>query len=189
MTIRVATVLAITILFAGCSPEPQDVETKPGVAESFNRLQGPNIYAQGGAIRLVMPAYTAETGETVGTQLNSADNLRDADFFQAVSFAGLWEFAESDKLRPVFSSLIETNIAPALRDPESRWVGLALHPRILVYNNKLVSSAEIAGIDNYASLRDPAWRGRLCLASSRVPANRLLVAYLIKHYGVREAER
>jgi iron(III) transport system substrate-binding protein len=111
-----------------------------------------------------------------------------ADLFVANSVADIWAFAEDDELRPVYSAVVDANIDTSLRDSESRWVGLATRARIVIYNDTLVTDDEVATLQNYASLRDERWRGRLCLSSSRSGGNRLLIAHLINTHGVREAE-
>ena len=83
---------------------------------------------------------------------------------------------------------IENNIPAQLRDPESRWTGLATNARLLVYNNELVSAESLDGVMDYASLGAEQWLGKLCLSSSRVSGNLTLVAFLIQKYGLRDAE-
>ena len=110
------------------------------------------------------------------------------DVLVAGSMVKLWEFAEEDKLRPVFSPDIEGRINDTFRDPESRWVGLSYRARVVVVNAELAGEEELGSIESYASLGDERWRDRLCLSSSRVDGNRLLVAWLIRRHGEREAE-
>jgi iron(III) transport system substrate-binding protein len=110
------------------------------------------------------------------------------DVLVAGSMAELWTFAEEDKLRPVYSQDIESRVDERLRDSENRWVGLSYRARIVVYNPALVDNEELQSVESYASLGDERWRERLCLSSSRVAGNRLLVAWLIHRHGERDAE-
>jgi len=149
-------------------------------------------------IRPVLDAFTAETGKKVELVTGDKDILatadRDrgslpvADLLLAGSSAELWLIAEMDGFRPTYSDTIEANIPPVLRDEEFRWTALGIHGRIVVYNTELVSTTALGSVSDYASLGDIAWRGKLCLSSSRVPGNRTLVAFLIHQYDLREAE-
>lgn len=158
------------------------------------------VYATMPASRIqpVLDAFTAETGKKVELVTGDKDFLaitggdRDslpaADLLLAGSLAELWLTAEMDGFRPTYSDSIEANIPQALRDEEFRWTSLGIHGRIVVYNTELVGSAALDSANDYASLGDVAWRGKLCLSSSRVPGNRTLVAFLIYLYDLREAE-
>jgi iron(III) transport system substrate-binding protein len=57
-----------------------------------------------------------------------------------------------------------------------------------VYDGRRVTDDELASVQDYAALGQEAWRGRLCLSSSAVPGNRLLLAYLLREHQRREAE-
>jgi iron(III) transport system substrate-binding protein len=149
-------------------------------------------------VQSVLDAYTAETGRKVrlipgNTELSlqSFENIRTlpaADLYLAPSLADLWYIAEMDGFRPTYSASIEANIPSNLRDPESRWTALATSVRYVVHNSELVSTDELADVNNYAALGLEQWRGKLCLSSSSVPGNRTLVAFLIRQSNLRQAE-
>jgi len=179
------------LIIAACGEEQRptrETAAAPATIEDAGPLRIAN-QARGPAMQNVLAAFAAETGEEYSLlPADRAHASTSVDLYVAPSLGDLWAVAEADKLRPVFSAVIEGGISAALRDPESRWVALGAHPRIVAYNTGLVSGDELASIDSYASLRDEAWRGRLCLSSSALPGNRLLVAYLISRFGSREAE-
>lgn len=149
-------------------------------------------------VQSVIDAYTAETGTQV--QIHSsydrpraqsggvAGSLPEADLLLLPNLADIWQIAEADGFRPTFDVSIVNDIAAELRDPESRWTGLASSSRLLVYNNELVSADELSVVADYAGLGAEQWRGKLCLSSSGVAGNQTLVAFLISKYGLREAE-
>ncbi len=80
---------------------------------------------------------------------------------------------------------IQVNIPAHLRDPESRWVGLTVRARTIMYNTKKVKPEELS---TYEALGDPKWKGRLCLRSSTHIYNQSLLATMIKRYGEPKAE-
>ena len=96
--------------------------------------------------------------------------------------------AEADALRPQFSEALTGDVPAQLRDEESRWFALSTRARVIVYNTDRISAEQLESVHRYAALRSEAFRGQLCIASSAVPGNRSLVAFLIQQHGVREAE-
>ena len=158
------------------------------------------VYASHDASRTAsaLEAYRSETGTRFqlrsddmpeqDTRLENPLLMPKVDLFVGGSLAELWAVAEADALRPVSSELLAGNISVAMRDPESRWVALSRRARIVAYNTELVSKDRIASVRDYTSLGDETWRNSLCLASSAVPGNRALIAFLIKQLGVRDAE-
>lgn len=158
------------------------------------------IYASGNGdnLRSLFDAFEAETGLRI--QLVTGDypaliekasgsgSSPHADVLLLRSFAELWLAAERDVFRPGVSTQVAARVAPAFRDAESRWLAVSSHPRVIVSNTELVSSAERALLQSYGSLAESAWRQKLCLSSSSVPGNAALVAHLIRQHGEREAE-
>ena len=110
------------------------------------------------------------------------------DLFVAGSLAEVWAVAEADELRPVYSDVVDANVAANFRDPESRWVALSRRARVVAYNFARVEAEMLSGVDSYAALGDEQWQGRLCVSSSTVPGNRSLIAFLIDRHGARDAE-
>ena len=190
--------LVSALLMVACSSDESSpvVPIQPAPAVDLPLV----VYASMSLARVqsVIDAYTAETGTRV--QIQSADDrpgsqsgiatgsLPEADLFLLPNLADIWQIAEEDGFRPTFDVSIENNIAAELRDPESRWTGLAASARLLVYNNELVNADELSVVADYAGLGLEQWRGRLCLSSSGVAGNQTLVAFLIRKYGLREAE-
>ena len=80
---------------------------------------------------------------------------------------------------------IQANIPDHLRDPESRWVGLTVRARTIMYNTKKVKPEDLS---TYEALADPKWKGRLCLRSSTHIYNQSLLATMIKRHGEAKAE-
>jgi len=187
-------IVAITTVVAACEPK-SGVEV-PEQAPVSSSPEPVILYAQRNPVDLheILAAYRTETGASFeirtgeGIAPNVQSGLHNADLIIVNSFAEIWSAAESDALRPVFSTTIDQNIATALRDPESRWIALAIRARVVVYNTDLLTAGDLADVQTYASLAEDNWRGRLCLSSSKVAGNQSLVAFLIRQLGNREAE-
>ncbi len=196
---KIFTGLVVVLVFVGgCGKESSDAAVEAGRAAPPS---GPLVvYASHDAARTasVLDAYRKDTGtkfrllsDDMPEQAARLDNpqlMPKADLFIAGSLAEIWNVAESGALRPTNSDVVSGNVAPEMRDPESRWFALASRARIVVYNARMVTEERMSGLQNYAALGDEAWRGSLCVASSAVPGNRALIAFLIKRLGVREAE-
>jgi iron(III) transport system substrate-binding protein len=191
--------VTLLLMFAACSKEAPAPVAMPE-PEPVSRPNLPLVvYAAmpGSRVQSVFDAYTAETGNKVDVRSTDDGNagrtvnveaLPDADLYLFGNLASLWSVAERDGFRPTFSVSIDDNIPVELRDPESRWTGLATSARLVVYNTELLAEEMLGDINNYAALGAKQWRGKLCLSSSTVPGNISLVASLIRHYELRDAE-
>jgi iron(III) transport system substrate-binding protein len=197
--------VVVAALLAGCgqgaSPPEDAPEPTQNARQESESPRGPLlVYASHDAARAasVLDAYRSETGTkfklrsgAMPEQTAQGKNPRwlpKTDLFIAGSLAEVWAVAEADGLRPVNSGILSSNIPTAMRDAESRWVALSMRARIIVYNSELVAKEKIAAVRDYSDLGDDSWRGSLCLASSSVPGNQTLIAFLIKQLGVRQAE-
>jgi iron(III) transport system substrate-binding protein len=137
----------------------------------------------------VLAAYRAETGaayRVLSVESAAAADEPAADVVMGGSFAGLWAMAEAGVFRPLPDEV--RAVTGALRDPEARWTAVGTRLRLVVYDARRVAVGELGSVRDYAALGQEAWRGRLCLSSSAVPGNRLLLAYLLRRYHRREAE-
>jgi iron(III) transport system substrate-binding protein len=137
----------------------------------------------------VLDGWRSETGGRFSLVAEDDEEEQpEADLIITGSLADTWDLAEADEFRPVRSETVNTNIDARLRDGESRWAALSRRARVVVYNPGLVPAEELQAVNGYEALRDQVWRGRVCLSSSAVPGNRLLVALLISRHDLREAE-
>ena len=186
---RAALLLAVTaphLLLGGCGNEHDSSLPERDAVDLRIAILAPEDVRP---IDVIMAEFESMAG--VGASFDSwqdAGSMSRADIYFGESFIDLWEMAEADLLRPLAESLNERVVAGQLTEPERRFVPLAAAPRAVVFNPNLVSDDETRTIDNYASLADERWKGRLCLSSARIDGNRLLVAHLINRHDVREAE-
>jgi iron(III) transport system substrate-binding protein len=113
-----------------------------------------------------------------------ADTL--ADVYLTVDVANLALAANADLLRPLKTPKLDEAIPAAYRDPQDRWIGLAVRARSIIYNPDKVNPSELS---TYAGLGDQKWRGRLCLRNSTATYTQSLVASLIAHDGYDGAKQ
>jgi len=142
-----------------------------------------------------MEAFTRKTGIQVKSfggeagplfeRLKAEGDRTPADVLISVDAGHLWNAARAGLLSKVDSPELQANIPAHLRDPESRWVGLTVRARTIMYNTARVKPEELS---TYEALGDPKWKGRLCLRTSTHIYNQSLIATMIKRYGEPKTE-
>lgn len=108
-----------------------------------------------------------------------------ADVLLIVDAARLAQAEQLGLFQPVKSKVLDERIPAAMRDPDGDWFGFSSRGRILVYNKASVKPSEVA---TYASLADPANRGKVCTRSGSHPYNLSLISSQIAHVGEAKAE-
>lgn len=106
-----------------------------------------------------------------------------ADIFMTVDAGNLWNAARQDELAALDSPTLEEAVPEDLRDPQGRWVGLAMRARTITYNPDNVDPSEFDPEETYAGLTDPKWEGRLCMRDATASYTQSLVASLIDLHG------
>jgi len=182
---RATRVLAIACLGSGFLPTVATAETLVVYSARNEQL-----------IKPVFDAYTRETGVEVEFTTGEAAVLTErlaaegrnspADILMTVDAGELWNAAERGLLQPVKSAVLEKNVPAHLRDPDGRWFGLSLRARTIFYSPKRVDPTTLS---TYEALATPAWKGRLCLRTSKKVYNQSLVAMLISAQGEAVTER
>jgi iron(III) transport system substrate-binding protein len=142
-----------------------------------------------------MEAFTKKTGIQVKSfggdsnqlfeRLRAEGDKSPADVLISVDAGNLWNAARAGLLSRVDSPEMQANVPAHLRDPESRWVGLTVRARTIMYNTTKVKPAELS---TYEALGDPKWKGRLCLRTSTHIYNQSLLATMIKRQGEAQTE-
>jgi iron(III) transport system substrate-binding protein len=118
-------------------------------------------------------------------RLKAEGDKTPADVLITVDAGNLWKAGKAGLLSIVDSRELQSNIPTQLRDPESRWFGLTVRARTIMYNTQRVKPEELS---TYAALGDPKWKGRLCLRTSSHVYNQSLLAAMIKRQGEAKAE-
>lgn len=189
MTRRAIVGLVAVVVAAGCGPR-DDVETARASDVASIVVYAAEESDVGLSARFA--GFTRETGIHVTIRAGTPDDVianrgsPPADVLLTGDVAGIWRAADEGALIPMrgeaLRKTIESKVPPALRDPDAAWVAAAVR-RILIARRDGVD-----GVDSYASLAGDPFRGRLCLTSSDLPANRTLIAMLIEEQGERAAE-
>ena len=146
-------------------------------------------------IKPLFDAYAAKSGVAIRYVTDKAGPLlarlkaeganTPADMLITVDAGNLWQAAEQGMLAQLDSPLLEGNVPANLRDPDSRWFGLSVRARTIVYSPERVEAGEL---DTYEGLADPKWKGRLCLRTSKKVYNQSLVAMMIERLGPERTE-
>lgn len=103
-----------------------------------------------------------------------------ADLFITVDAGRLWRAEQAGVLAPVESDVLAQRIPANLRDPENRWIALTTRARIIIYN---AAKGKPAGLETYADLAKPEFRGRICMRSSSNVYNIALLSSIIANEG------
>ncbi len=182
---RPVAVVAIALVSSGFLPAALAAETLVVYSARNEQL-----------IKPVFDAYTRETGVQVKFTTGDAAVLIErlaaegrnspADVLMTVDAGELWNAAERGLLQPVKSAVLARNVPAHLRDPGNRWFGLSMRARTIAYSPKRVDPATLS---TYEALAAPAWKGRLCLRTSKKVYNQSLVATLIAAQGEAVTER
>lgn len=170
------------IVFAGCGG-PSAPEGPPLLVLATGE--------EGGELSGAIAEFTDETGIPVSvewdTSSNNATRLieksgRPVDVLLTDNVVDIWRAAEQGALRPIQSPVF-AEVAAQWKDPDNMWAAIDVRPFIVIY-----PPGEGPG-GSYQSLADSALKGGLCLTSSELTQNRVLIANLIDDLGVRPAER
>lgn len=190
MTIRFASLslagaALVGTLFAGLAT-PAVAADKQVVVYSSRKAQ---------LIDPIFDAYTKATGVKVISYQGGAGplvekirlegKLSPADVLLTVDGGNLWNAANKGLFMPIKSDTLAKNVPETLKDPENLWFGLSKRARTIVYSTERVKPSEIKSYENLAS---PAWKGRLCLRTSKKVYNQSLVAMLIHELGESRAQ-
>ncbi len=177
----------------------REVETIVEVPAESNIV---NVYSSRhyGDLEAPFVAFTEATGIEVRVSAGSPRDLLNrlradvqrgersvADVFLAIDAGVLSLAAEEGLLQPHNSDAIASSVAPEFQDPDGNWAGLSIRTRTLVYNPENLSADEVATINNYSDLADPAWEGRLCMRPASHIYTVSLFSSLINHLGLEEA--
>lgn len=108
-----------------------------------------------------------------------------ADVLMTNNVADIWRAADEGALRPLSTETIEYS-DPLLMDPDGFWTAVAMRWNAIGALKEETTRPLVASYDLLAS---EELRGRVCLSSSALHANRSLIAMLINDRGEKDAER
>ena len=182
--------VALLALQAACTAEHEDAPE-----QAADPVVVYAAYEDRDYLPMLFARFTKDTGIVVIVRHGDAaamvdDVIRDeitppADVLITPTVRGVYRAAEEGALRPIYSTLLEERVAPALRDPDALWTALSFRAASIAYDPDIADRSELGSAE---ALADPRFRGQLCLSPSAEPANRTVIAGLIDRLGVREAE-
>lgn len=197
--LRLITATVAVALFVGCSRPETPATPTPATAATGGEI----VVYTARKYQLVEDLF-AEYSKMTGTQVRAVTDdagpliqrLRTegadtpADLLITVDAGDLWFAADQGLLAPLESATLMRDVPANLRDPGNRWFGLAVRARTIAFSTKAWTPERFAAeVQGYADLADPAWKGKLCLRSSKHVYNRSLVAALIARFGEAKTEQ
>jgi iron(III) transport system substrate-binding protein len=109
-----------------------------------------------------------------------------ADVLITNSVADIWRAADEGAMMPIKADTFD-RADPLLSDPDGFWTSLAVRLHVIATSKEKTASRPMPA--SYDWLADEDRRGRVCLSSSALHANRSLLAMLIHKRGVKQTER
>jgi len=150
-------------------------------------------YRQPFLIQPIFDAFTRESGIDVNVvfakkglseRLKREGRNSPADLIFTVDIGRLIDVVNKDLVQGTSSTTLSNNIPSQYRDPEGKWFGLTTRTRSIYVSKE---RANLADIQRYEDLSNPAWKGRICTRSGKHPYNLALIASMIAHHGEEKA--
>jgi len=181
---------ALAFTLAACSDNPE--VAAPGEGGEINIYSSRHYDTD---LRLYED-FTEQTGIKVNRIEAGADALIErivsegefspADLLITVDAGRLWRAEEAGILDPVDSEVLTERLPANLRHPDGLWFGLSTRARIIIYDR---SQGRPEGLETYADLADPKFRGDICARSSSNIYNISLLSSIVSHEGAAAAEQ
>lgn len=173
------------LVVAACESEQAPVRHEPVVVYAD--------YSDGAYLEELFADFTAANNIPVTVELDSSANHAKnlifnvgsppADVFLSSSVADLWTAADEGALRPIMAANL-AQVPELLRDADKLWTALNFQHSVIVHRSSAVDLP--TDVDDFANRR---YQGQICLGSSELATNRLLLAMLIDLHGNKDTER
>jgi len=108
-----------------------------------------------------------------------------ADVLMTNNVADIWRAADEGALRPINADTFK-KANPLVSDADGFWTALAIRRHAIAALKAKTTRPLVA---NYDQLASADMRGRVCLSSSALHANRSLIAMLMNDRGAKQTER
>ncbi len=177
-------ILAMVVLVAACDANHGG---KPGLRQPLV-VYAPAEFEEelvewsadsGFAVTIVAGESTALTDKIINKQ-----DVPQADVLITSNILDIWRAGDQGALRPMRGGALE-GVPAVLKDPDKTWVAYRYHRLVIAAAQKAGSAQRT----DFRHLGSSEMAGKLCLSSSRLPINRMLVGMLIEELGARPAER
>jgi iron(III) transport system substrate-binding protein len=190
---RAAAALFAALALCACEPPARDeteAAARPEPVVVYASYEDPDY------LPTLFQAFTRESGIPVSVRHRPEQQIvsdvigrrgsPQADVLLTRSVHGAWRAADEGALRPLLSESVSGLVPDWLRDPDGFWTATGFDTIEVACN--AASQRDCDAVDAYADLAEPGFRGRLCLSSFSLAANRTLIAGLIADHGLRPAE-
>lgn len=108
-----------------------------------------------------------------------------ADILITVDAGRLFRAEEREIFAPTESQLLTEKVPAHLRHPQGLWFGLSKRARVIIYPK---DAGKPEGLNSYADLAKPEYKGQVCVRSSSNIYNISLLASLVEHMGEEQAQ-
>ncbi|MEO1169144.1 MAG: extracellular solute-binding protein [Pseudomonadota bacterium] len=125
-------------------------------------------------------------GDLLVERISATGGRNPADVIITADAGRLWRAEQANLFAPVRSDLLDARVPATMRHPDGLWFAISTRARVIVYAEDRVDASELTG---YASLAEPAFRGRVCARSSGNVYNISLLAALIDRWGSDAAQQ
>ncbi|WP_432414657.1 Fe(3+) ABC transporter substrate-binding protein [Chromohalobacter israelensis] len=140
-------------------------------------------------------AFTEKTGIDVNILEGDSDQLIErirregaaspADIMLTVDAGRLWRAEQAGVFQGIESDVLNERLSDAMRHPEGKWFGFSQRVRAIFYDP---DDIDPANLKRYEDLADPRFEGDICIRSSNNIYNQSLLASMIAHHGMDDAE-
>ncbi|UWQ58613.1 Fe(3+) ABC transporter substrate-binding protein [Leisingera caerulea] len=137
--------------------------------------------------------FEEATGITINRIEGNADELiarmtaegenSPADILITVDTSRLTRAKDAGVLQSIESDVLETRVPAYLQDEDNQWFGFSQRSRIIFYDKDEVANPPLT----YLDLADPAYKGKVCIRSSKNTYNQTLLASIVTHHGADAA--
>ena len=137
--------------------------------------------------------FEEATGITINRIEGNADELiarmkaegenSPADILITVDTSRLTRAKDAGVLQSIDSDVLESRVPAYLQDEDNQWFGFSQRSRIIFYDKDEVANPPLT----YLDLADPAYKGKVCIRSSKNTYNQTLLASIVTHHGTDAA--
>ncbi len=150
-------------------------EQEPGLLEAFAAFSAETRIP----VTLKVADSAANTDRVIRNEGTPA-----ADVLITSGVSDIWRAGDEGALRPLTSSAFAA-LPSVLKDPDRMWAAIDVRYAMI----GATPGATDTTVKDYSDLARSGLRGKVCLTSSELPANRALIAMLVEDIGVKPAER
>ncbi|MEW2911811.1 Fe(3+) ABC transporter substrate-binding protein [Leisingera sp. JC11] len=116
-------------------------------------------------------------------RMNAEGENSPADILITVDTSRLTRAKDAGVLQSIESDVLEARVPAYLQDEGNQWFGFSQRSRIIFYDKDEVANPPLT----YLDLADPAYKGKVCIRSSKNTYNQTLLASIVTHHGAEKA--